>query len=85
MTRVAPVQVGDVIEVGKPDYCYGMESMTLRITDIRGLVYRDNGPCVSVDAVPLWPDGSEGETGYVQIRIAGIRHLPEWPSSRNAS
>ncbi|BCJ50430.1 hypothetical protein Asp14428_19050 [Actinoplanes sp. NBRC 14428] len=85
MSRVAPVQVGDVIEVSEPDHCYGMDRMTLRIADVHGLVYLDDGPCVLVDAVPLWPDGDEGDTRYAQIPLAGIRHLPEWPSSGNAS
>ena len=85
MTRMAPVRAGDVIQLAEPDYCYGIGSMTLRITNVHGLVYLNDEPWAIVDGVPLWSDGFEEEERYAQIRIAGIRHLPEWPLSSNAS
>ena len=85
MTNLVPLQVGDVIRAEEPDYCYGVGSVTLRVTQVHGLAYLDDGPWVMVDGVPLYADGFEGEVRYAQIRIEGVRRLPHLPSSRNAS
>ncbi|PRY30897.1 hypothetical protein [Pseudosporangium ferrugineum] len=85
MTSLVPLQVGDVIQVEEPGCCYGVGSVTLRVTEVHGLVYLDDGPWVMVDGVPLWSNGFEGEVRYAQVRLEVIRHLPHWPSSRNAS
>ncbi|OJF10735.1 hypothetical protein [Couchioplanes caeruleus] len=85
MSRVAPVRAGDVIQVAEPDYCYGVGSITLRITTVHYLVYLDDGPWVVVDGIPLWPNGYEGEERYAQIRVTGIQHLPGGPASRTTS
>ncbi|GGQ84088.1 hypothetical protein [Couchioplanes azureus] len=85
MSRVAPVRAGDLIQIAEPDYCYGIGSMTLRITTVHHLVYLHDGPWVVVEGIPLWPNGYEGEERYAQIRVTGIHHLPGWPTSSNAS
>ncbi len=85
MTGIAPVQAGDVIQVADGDSSYGLTSLTVRVTSVHGLVYRDDGPWVILDGVPLWPDGYEDEESYAQVRVVGIRYLSEWPLSRTAS
>lgn len=77
MNCLAPIYAGDVIQVSEADYCYGIGSLTLRITDVHGLLYLNDGPRVIVDGILLWPDGCEEEERYAQIRVVGIRFLPE--------
>jgi len=85
VTGLSPVRAGDVIHVAEQDYCYGVGSLTLRVTDVHGLVYLGNEPWVIIDGIPLWSNGHDGEERYAQIRVAGIRCLPDRPTSRNAS
>ncbi|MEU4220818.1 hypothetical protein [Actinoplanes sp. NPDC026623] len=85
MTRIAPIRTGDVIQVAEQDYFFGLGTLTLRITRVYGLMCINHGPYVDVDGIPLWSNGYEGEERYAQVRLSGVRHLPERPSSRNAS
>ena len=85
MTGLAPVRVGDVIDVAEDNYCYGVGGLTLRITQVHGLLYMNDGPWVVVDGIPLWPNGYEGEERYAQIRLEAIRYLPDAPASSNGS
>jgi hypothetical protein len=85
MRSLAPVKTGDVIRVAEEDYCYGLGSLTLRITKVHGLLYLDDGPLVMVDGIPLWSRGLEGEECYAQIRVEAIRLLPSRPATTNGS
>lgn len=76
MNRLTPICAGDVIEVSDADYCPSTGSLTLRVTDVHGLVCLNDGPWVIVDGIPLFSNGYEGEERYAQVRVAGIRFLP---------
>ena len=85
MTGLAPVRAGDVIHVAEEDYSFGLGCLTLRVTDVHGLLYLDDGPWVILDGIPLWSNGHEGEQRYAQIRVAGIQYLSGWPPTGSAS
>jgi hypothetical protein len=84
VNRLAPIFAGDLIQVSEADYCHGIGSLTLRITDVHGLLFLTDGPWVIVDGIPLCSNGYEGEERYAQVRVTGIRFLPERHPSTDA-
>ncbi|MEU4222345.1 hypothetical protein [Actinoplanes sp. NPDC026623] len=58
------------------NYCYGVGSLTLRVTAIHRVWQHDDGLWVEVDGIPLWRNGYEGMERYALIRVGGIRRPP---------
>ena len=66
----APLRVGDTVQIPEPDYCYGLGTLTLRITAIGGGPRRD---WVQLRGVQLGAHGQEIKEREVLARLAAIR------------
>lgn len=65
------LRVGDTVLIPEPDYCYGLGTLTLRITAIgTGTPRRD---WVQLRGVQLGDDGREIKEREVLARLGGIR------------
>ncbi|TDC41434.1 hypothetical protein [Micromonospora sp. KC213] len=82
MTRREPVPlvaVGDLVEIGEADYCYGTGTLRLRITERPAGLDRPGLEWVELTGVELWPDGRAargGEPRTALVRVAALRARP---------
>ena len=67
-------KVGDIVALAESDRCYGVGTLTLRITDIGVDLARHPGlEWVRIHGVQLLPDGGEGEERSVLVRVTALR------------
>ncbi|MFI5839337.1 hypothetical protein ACIA8K_06420 [Catenuloplanes sp. NPDC051500] len=65
------LRVGDTVHIPEPDYCYGLGTLTLRITAIgSGAPRRD---WIQLRGIQLGEDGREIKEREVLARVGGIR------------
>ncbi|GAB7052946.1 hypothetical protein [Catenuloplanes indicus] len=66
----APLRIGDTVQIPEPDYCYGLGTLTLRITAIGAGQRRD---WIQLRGIQLADDGREIKEREVLARVAAIR------------
>jgi hypothetical protein len=79
-----PVNVGDVIHVGEPDYKFGVGPLHLRVTDVGGVEREADGPWVNLRGVELWSDGREkkSEPRWALVRVRALIGQPKPPGAK---
>ena len=70
-----PLNVGDVIKVAEPDYCYGVGELRMRITKIGPVQEQQDGLWVSLEGLTLRPDGSQTDARgrHALVRVRGVK------------
>jgi hypothetical protein len=68
-------KVGDVIEVGEPDYRYGTGNLILRVTQIGRHVRAADGEWLDLDGLELRTDGTQlgSQPRHASVRVDGVR------------
>ena len=67
----APLRIGDTVHIPEPDYCYGLGTLTLRITGIGNATQRRDW--IQLRGVQLDERGREIKEREILARIAAIR------------
>ncbi|HKX24251.1 MAG TPA: hypothetical protein VJM46_03355 [Candidatus Saccharimonadales bacterium] len=74
---IRAVEVGDLIHLKEPDYCYGTGNLTLRVT--ADPVQSPDPEWVDVTGVEILWNGNHGNERQVRVRASALQH----PRTRN--
>ncbi len=76
-----PVTVGDVIQVGEPDYMYGRGPLHLRLTEVGQVERQADGLWLHLRGVELWADGREknAQPRWALVRMRALIGRPKPP------
>ncbi|MET7398006.1 hypothetical protein ABZS66_31400 [Dactylosporangium sp. NPDC005572] len=67
-----PVQVGDLLHLKEPDYCYGTGNLTLRVTSEPAAL--PDPEWVDVTGVEIFWNGQRGTERQVRVRRSALDH-----------
>ncbi len=68
---IGALRIGDTVAIPEPDYCYGLGTLSLRITAIGSATPRRDW--IQLRGVQLGDDGREIKEREVLARVGGIR------------
>jgi hypothetical protein len=76
------VAVDQVIDIGEDDYCYGVGTLTLRVTHVYPRPY-PAAEWIRVLGIEIRYDGTEGEHRDVQVRASALWKAAPKPRKRS--
>jgi hypothetical protein len=68
-----PITVGDVLELAEADYRFGVGPLTLRVTALLHVQVMADGPWLYLRGIAIRPDGSDGESRQILVRLSALR------------
>jgi hypothetical protein len=68
-------RVGDVVEVGEPDFRFGTGKLIIRVTRIGGHLHLADGVWLDLDGLELRADGTQlgSQPRHASVRVGAVR------------
>ena len=76
--RMRPIKPGDIVGIEQADYCYGLGTLTLRVTEIGVDLARIPAlEWVRLRGIEIRWDGTDGNEREVFVRVSALRGQPQ--------
>jgi hypothetical protein len=67
----SPVNVGDLVRLKEPDYCYGVGDLVLRVTAVPERLTEPDW--IEIEGVQILWNGDRGNGRHVRARVSALR------------